>query len=474
MDDRHRSILHIIYRSMQAAILLLASAGLMLALQGCNAEEEADLSGIRQYSGYTLVWHDEFVGEEIDPSNWVFETGDGTDYGLPRGWGNNELQLYKADKEHARISNGNLMVVAYQNGDGSYSSAKLTTNGLVSVRYGRVEAKIKLPQGQGIWPAFWMLGDNRPEIDWPGCGEIDILELLGHDPNTIYHTVHYTDRENRHGSHQGANTAASSYSDDYHIYTLDWTPERMIFKIDGVVTHETPIEDDMKEFQRSMYLILNLAVGGNWPGNPDETTIFPQTMLVDYVRVYEQNGFTPAPPPTLNLEEETFGQYLDPNLYANAIADGFTGFGEMEMDAFGDGGMPAISESTDAMDGDQSLALDYPGEGWGGMFFRMKETKDLSAMAAGTLKFAIKPSGVLSDAEVKLEGPDQITFAQAFLMDYPSTDLGDGWKEYAIPMADFVNLDLGEVSVPFSLWNPRADEDNYFKGNILIDNVRIE
>ena len=234
------------------------------------------------------------------------------------------------------------------------------TKDLISIRYGRLDVRARLPEGQGIWPAIWMLGDNIDEIEWPGCGEIDICELLGHEPSTYYSTVHFTNSENRHEEIQEATQlSGEKFSSNFHIFSLDWTPESITFLLNNKPVQEIPIEEDMKEFMRSFYLVMNIAVGGYWPGNPDQTTVFPQSMFVDYVRIYYRDGFSPDDPPSLDVDEETVGQIIEPNIGDNAIKEGFTALGNIEVIAYGGGGEPFIATSETAIDGDLSLSFEY-------------------------------------------------------------------------------------------------------------------
>lgn len=163
----------------------------------------------------------------------------------------------------------------------------------------------------------------------------------------------------------------------------------MMFYVDGNLVSDVTIEDDMKEFQRSFYLTLNVAVGGNRPGNPDTTTSFPTSMLVDYVRVYQWDDLMAGDPPALDLAEETWGQFVDEGLAVHAIQEGFDGFGELEISSFGGGGEPEITESDDAIEGSSSLQVAYPGTNWGGGFFEM-EGKDMSGYSNGHLNFSLK------------------------------------------------------------------------------------
>ena len=447
---------------------------IMIAAISCSENDIEPADKIEVPDGYVLVWNDEFNNGQIDPLKWTFETGDGTDYGLPRGWGNNELQIYTTSDENARLDmDGDisaLIITALKHGENDFTSAKLTTNGLFSMRFGRVDVRAKLPKGQGIWPAIWTLGDNRDVVDWPGCGEIDVMEMLGHEPNKIYGSIHYVDGENRKGESQGYYEVSNpDFSEEYHVFTLDWTPETLSFMVDGEKYHEVAIEDDMKEFLRSHYLILNVAVGGYWPGYPDESTTFPQSMYVDYVRVFEKKGFNPPAPPFLNIEEETLGQNLEPGIAQHAIKEGFEELGNIEVISFGGGGEPYIDTSENAIEGELSLVFDFPGGAWGGAYFQMEQPRNLSNYSH--LVFALNKPQNLVDAEVKLESPS--TNAAIYLIDYESTELSDGFVEYAIPLSDFSGLDLIQLRIPFAIWNPMDANGDFIAATVLIDNLHF-
>jgi beta-glucanase (GH16 family) len=470
-----RSVFSLANKKMQK-ILLIAVIVLFAA---CSSDNDNPSPSIQQYDGYTLVWNDEFDGAQVDREKWTYETGDGTDFGLPPGWGNNELQLYQDDISTVSIQTEDdlsvLKITAFKNGPNAYRSGKITTQDLLSVRYGRIEASMKLPEGQGIWPAFWALGVNHQDpIDWPGCGEIDIMEMLGNEPDRIYSTVHYVDGENSKGEIQGEVTSTADLSEEFHLYRLDWTPEKLMFYLDDQLINEVPITSDMKEFQRAFYLILNVAVGGNWPGNPDETTSFPQSLTVDYVRVYEATGADYPPSPELVIAEEVIGQFIDPAIFGYAVRAGFDRFGELEIKIYGGGGEPDVVGDSDATDGDFSLSFAYPGTTWGGAYLEMVNEADLTDLQGANLTFDMKPSGTLVDVEVKLESSNQTSNAAVFLTNYESTPLSDGWVQYTIPMSDFSGLDLSKLKIPFSLWNPMSAPETYFEGNILVDNIRIQ
>jgi beta-glucanase (GH16 family) len=446
----------------------------VLAASACSDNDVDPKDPFNTPEGYELVWNDEFNSGQIDPLKWTFETGDGTDYGLPRGWGNNELQIYTTNEENARIGQDGdvsaLIITAVRHADNDYTSAKLTTNGLFSMRFGRIDVRAKLPKGQGIWPAIWTLGDNQPIIDWPGCGEIDMVEMLGHEPEKVYATVHYVNGENRKGDSQGMYLkTGANFNEDYNLFSMEWTPEKLSFMVNGEKYHEVSIENDMKEFLRSQYLILNVAVGGYWPGYPDATTTFPQSMYVDYVRVFEKEGFTPPPSPDLVIEDETIGQPIEPNIADNAIKEGFDDLGNVSVIVYGGGGEPFIDTSENAIDGEMSLVFNFPGGAWGGAYFEMELPRNVSNFSH--LVFALNKPGNLANAEVKLESP--ATHASVFMKNYTGTELTDGFVEYAIPLSDFHGLDLIQLKIPFALWNPVDAGGNFLPATVLIDNMHF-
>ncbi|MCI0394428.1 MAG: glycoside hydrolase family 16 protein [Chloroflexi bacterium] len=238
--------------------------------------------GYRQ--GWELIWHDEFDGPDINPANWTYDLGGG-------GWGNNERQYYTNRPENARIENGLLVIEARQESyrGWPYTSARLKTLGLQEFTYGRIEARLKAPYGQGIWPAFWALGNNFPQAGWPVCGEIDIMEHIGKEPPNVYGTVHGPGYSGSAGLSSHYTLPAGRFSDDFHVLAVEWESERIRWFMDGHLYHTITPADLPGEwvFDHPFFLLLNVAVGGYWPGYPDDTTVFPQVMLVDYVRVYQ-------------------------------------------------------------------------------------------------------------------------------------------------------------------------------------------
>jgi len=237
-----------------------------------------------------LVMQDEFNTDGVpDATIWGYDLGTGNSL-TGGGWGNNELQYYTNRAENVKVENGYLLITAKKesyNGS-SYTSARLTTKGLFEQAYGRFEARIKLPYGQGIWPAFWLVGANIDEVGWPQCGEIDIMEYRGQEPTKVLGTVHGP-------GYSGENAISKSYSllnnrfdTGFHIFGIEWGPNYINYYVDNVLYNQITPADVTGDwvFDHPFYIIINLAVGGNFLGNPNSETVFPQTMLVDYVRVY--------------------------------------------------------------------------------------------------------------------------------------------------------------------------------------------
>jgi len=241
------------------------------------------------YEGYTLVWNDEFNGSTINPDYWVFETGTG----CPNlcGWGNNELQYYR--ERNAWVGNGVLTIEARRENiqNSAFTSARIKTQGRQSFQYGRVDIRAVLPKGQGLWPALWMLGNDITTVGWPRCGEIDIMEMVGGSgrENTIHGTVHWW--ANHHAQTGSPFTLTQgTFYERYHVFSLIWDRNQIRFLVNNVQFRVIDITaDHMSEFHQPFFFIFNIAVGGNWPGSPDATTIFPQQMKVDYVRVFQRN-----------------------------------------------------------------------------------------------------------------------------------------------------------------------------------------
>ena len=241
-------------------------------------------------AGWQLAWSDEFdgaAGASADSSKWVYETGAG-------GWGNSELEYYRS-QNGVLDGVGNLVITARQEAysGSSYTSARLKTQGKKDWTYGHIESRIKIPYGQGMWPAFWLLGNDISTNTWPGCGEIDVMENIGKEPTKAHGTMHGP------GYSGGAGPTAiytlpgsGKFADDFHVFAIEWEQSVIRWYVDGALySTKTPADigsGNTWVFSHPFFILLNLAVGGGWPGNPDTTTVFPQTMTVDYVRVCQR------------------------------------------------------------------------------------------------------------------------------------------------------------------------------------------
>ena len=248
-----------------------------------------DYTSPNSYQGWKLVWKDEFDGKDINNENWTHEIGNGDN-----GWGNSELEYYTDDLKNSRLKNKNLVIEARDdswNGH-KYTSARMVSKEKNSFGYGRVDIRAKLPYGKGIWPALWMLGDNIDEVGWPACGEIDIMELIGDHPSKSHATVHFG-KNFANYKYVGDDYSLSNeiFNDRFHVFSVVREENQMWFYIDDIMFFEFSSNDTQGmpyPFNQKFFFILNVAVGGNWPGNPDATTQFPQQMLVDYIRVFEK------------------------------------------------------------------------------------------------------------------------------------------------------------------------------------------
>lgn len=253
----------------------------------------ADNAPVTPGGARNLVWSDEFDAAQLDPATWFFETGDGSQYGIP-GWGNNELQWYLPDS--ARTSDGLLIITARrpEQGDRDYTSARINTRDRFAFRYGRIEARIRLPGGQGLWPAFWLLPQEDSYGTWAASGEIDVIEAInlgGSGGNSVLGTIHYGGMSPNNVFSSNEYLVPGSATAEFHAYAVEWDPGEIRWYVDDVLYAVenywfSETADYPAPFDRPFYVIFNVAVGGNLPGDPDSGTRFPVSMEVDYVRVY--------------------------------------------------------------------------------------------------------------------------------------------------------------------------------------------
>ncbi|MGG7308640.1 glycoside hydrolase family 16 protein [Curtobacterium sp. AB451] len=265
-------------RFMTSGVAVTAAAVLGASILGRSAPAAA--------AAGTLLAADEFDGPAGSAPNsavWRFDLGAG-------GWGNGELQTYTDSRRNAALDGaGNLVITARREADGSYTSARLKTEGTTTAQYGRIEARIRIPRGQGIWPAFWMLGADIGSVGWPACGEIDVMENVGYEPAVVHGTVHGPGYSGAQGvSAAYRNPTGAAFADGFHVFGVDWRPDAVTWTVDGAA-YRTVTRQDVGAnpwvFDKPFFVVLNVAVGGSWPGSPDASTRFPQQMTVDWVRV---------------------------------------------------------------------------------------------------------------------------------------------------------------------------------------------
>ena len=281
--------------------LVVSCSFLLGLLAGCVPARTATSTPVLVPPGWKLVWQDEFdgpVGTLPDSTQWGYDLGG-------NGWGNKEHQYYTDRPENAAMDGQGALVITARktdpasssdlfcwNGACQYTSARLLTKSKFEFTYGRVEARIKIASGQGLWSAFWALGANFYQTSWPNCGEIDILENVGKEPSTVHGTVHGPGYSGANGIGGPYTLSSGHFADDFHVYAIEWEPQEIRWSVDGQQYFSvSPNRVSGKwVFDHPFFIIMNLAVGGLWPGYPDATTVFPQTMKVDYVRVFQKTN----------------------------------------------------------------------------------------------------------------------------------------------------------------------------------------
>ena len=278
-------------KTYRSPVNIILSVALVLLCISCKTDETQTVTNFTN-----LTFEDNFDTDgPVDAASWNYDLGNGCGVQQGCGWGNNELAYFTDRPENIKVEGGMLHITALQESfqGAAYTSARINTKDKVEQQYGRFEARIQLPWGQGIWPAFWLLGSNYEEVDWPQCGEIDIMEYRGQDPSTLVGTIHGP------GYSGGLPETSKEYvlpSDrfdkGFHIFGIEWGPDYINFYVDDVLYNQITPEDVEGEwvFDQPFYIILNLAVGGNFVGPVGANTVFPQTMLVDYVRVYSRSN----------------------------------------------------------------------------------------------------------------------------------------------------------------------------------------
>ena len=238
------------------------------------------------YAGYHLAWSDEFNTPVFNTQNWNVENGGG-------GWGNHELEYYTGRLQNLFQSNGNLIIEARKENYGSnnYTSARINTAGKQQFTYGRIDMRAKLPVSKGMWPALWMLGSNFGSVGWPACGETDIMELVGQNPKQVVGSIHWKQSNGTSGTYNNSFNAQQDFAQQFHVFSLLWDTNSVKILVDDQVyvsATDANVTTGTNPFNAPFFLIFNVAVGGDWPGPPDGTTVFPQRMYVDYVRVFQK------------------------------------------------------------------------------------------------------------------------------------------------------------------------------------------
>ena len=407
---------------------------------------------VRDLDLLTLVWSDEFNGDRLDPEVWFFESGDGSQYGIP-GWGNGERQWYLPD--NARLEDGKLKITARREtvGNFGFTSARINTRDRFAFKYGRIEASIKLPSGQGLWPAFWMLAQDSPYGEWPSSGEIDILEAVNLDGfpgpggagggNEIFGTLHFG------GGNLGRIIASNSYvpstdvTEDFRTYALEWDEDEIRWYYDGILY---AVENSWRSnaapfpapFDQPFYILLNLAVGGNFPGSPDGSTPSSATMEVDWVRVYSGEESDPVVEPTDPGIIPAAGVYAsDPDTMNQDLAPpgGIQNFGSGASfaDDFSDPTFTRVLRVTSG-DGFGGAEIGFaaftgyaPGfaQDYETLYFKVKG--DAANLAAFEVKFFLEGDGGAADNGQTYD-----------ITSYSGSEaLGNGWYQVSIPLSAF-------------------------------------
>jgi beta-glucanase (GH16 family) len=438
---------------------------------GCNAT-------VKTKAVYSLVWSDEFDGSSLASNNWSLETGYGGD-----GWGNDEWQLYTTNPNNISVTGGNLMISArcasppacYKR-NGSITSARINSLNKFAFKYGKVEARIKPPVGNSAWPAFWMLGKNFPAVGWPKSGEIDVMEIhnLYSDEFTTHFTMHWDNPGWQYDSQY--KTLPYSLGDDFHVFSAEWNADGVVGKIDGIQYFSLPINPaTMEEFLEEFYMILNVAIGGTLGGAPDASTPWPQTMLVDYVRVYQEDGgdasyTTGAGPisPELGVYSESHTQSVLPY---SAIINGADFGGNVTNTNEGSTAVPRL-------DGSVVLSANFTNTGktYGGFIFNFTLGRDISSYQ--TLKFAIDKSAMpnFANLTVQIENPSGGQPAPKVSLSSYTPTVSANWALYEIPLSDFlgqaVALDLSKV-LYLGFWNARTAGGQLTFGTLYFDDIHF-
>ena len=429
----------------------------------------------------SLIWADEFNGVSLDTSKWNYDTGYGDN-----GWGNDEWQMYTSSSNNVAVENGNLVITARCDAgncgkqDGTTTSGRITTKGKFYTKYGSIQARIKVPGGRGTWPAFWMLGTNIDIVDWPKCGEIDIMEVTKYDAadKTTHTTIHWSDKAFLSATNltgwtyfSGSKTFAESLSNDYHVYEVDWNADRIIGKIDGI-TYYTKVIDPatMEEFLKKFYLLFNVAVGGNLAADPNSSgTSWPQSMYVDWVRVYGSAPFVPSASATdLGVYSETKDLMVP---YSKIINSADWGVSSVVPNQ--------ASTAVTTSDGTYVLSATYSNSSsyaWNGMFIEFDPAYKIIG-SYKTLNFSLNTSQFtgFSDMTIKFEDKAKVG-AEVLLSKFipEATKPPGNWVMYKIPLTAFTAikpaLDLTTLTY-LGFMMPKNGSGALIDGTLYLDDI---
>ncbi len=395
-----------------------------------------------------LYWADEFDGNSLDTSVWERQEGDGTNYGLPSGWGNNELQYYTTFEFNSFVEDGSLHIVTYDIPFAGfpYSSARIRTLDAVEFAYGRVEARIDLPKGQGMWPAFWMLPTDSPYGGWAAGGEIDVIEAVN-QMTTIHGTLHFGNVWPGNTSAGGTFSNGTDFSQGFHVYAMEWEPDAIRWYVDDQLYRTLPSSawfsspapaNPRAPFDTPFHLILNVAVGGNFPGSPNGSTSFPQEMLVDWVRVYRlaQTPFAATP------------HAIPGRIEAEDFDEGYPNEAFADCDAGNNGAAYRTDSDVDiqsSTEGGFNIGWMCAGE-W------LEYTVDVASPGTYTLRARVASQSTGGSLAFEFDGAD-VTGA----MSVPATG---GWQNWTTVETQ-VELDAGEQVVRFVNLGGPSDAFNF-------------
>ncbi|HNT52476.1 MAG TPA: glycoside hydrolase family 16 protein, partial [Candidatus Syntrophosphaera sp.] len=412
------------------------------------------------------VWADEFEQASMvpDPDNWGYDLGYGDN-----GWGNDEWQLYTNNQQNVKVEDGNLVLSAVWDSanypvpgkrDGSITSARVNTKNKFSFKFGKVQARIKAPTDTGMWPAFWMLGKNHDTEGWPQCGEIDIMEIssLLHDAQTSLCTMHWwNDTTASHNSYGTKKRLGSPLSENYHVYEVEWDKQRIVGRIDNIIYFVKVIDPGtMDEFLKEFFLILNVAVGGNLGGAPDASTVWPQSMYVDWVRVYQsEESLIPI---------ETYGIFTDTTPVDAALEIGVNAEIYVWENTLTGGNIPPY-------EGPNVISWNTTGQGWFGAGISSNSPLDFSGFAEGNIKFRIK---IPANVRFKIGINDALGHEGYVLFPANQTAFGlvrnGEWGQAVIPVSEIRgNVDLEVLNYEFIILEENGTQCQFALDEIYWD-----